>query len=173
MQIIRVGEELKVEVVSFDIWSECFTVTTVPQGVFADLQRVSILRWIQTIAVVHMVEEALNILVLQDLKEQKWSKITVPLKFLKDEPILKVQIQPVLATTFDELQFNNAVRNVVLVYDMKQEIIKATYTKSTEQTIAFVKPSLVTLSREWRRKIREQYRSFCYAHWFSTYNYLS
>ncbi|KAL6194046.1 hypothetical protein ACLB2K_035130 [Fragaria x ananassa] len=94
---------------------------------------------------VDMVGEALNVLVLQDLKEQKWSKITVPLKFLKDDPILKDQIQPVLATTFDELQLNNAVRNVVLVYDMKQEIVKATYTKSTEQRIAFVKPSLVTL----------------------------
>ncbi|KAL6209944.1 hypothetical protein ACLB2K_020883 [Fragaria x ananassa] len=91
------------EVVSLDIWSECFTVTTVPQRGFADLHRVSILRWIQTIAVADIVGEALNVLVLQDLKEQKWSKITVPLKFMKDDPVLKDQIQPIVATTFDEL----------------------------------------------------------------------
>ncbi|KAL6141385.1 hypothetical protein ACLB2K_059673 [Fragaria x ananassa] len=145
VDLIEVGKDFQLEVLSFDLWSECFTVTTLPQGVFKDLHRVSILRWKDYIAVAGIVGEALNVLVLQDFKEHKWSNITVPLEFLKHDPVLKDQIKPILATRFGKLQFTNPVRNDILEYDMEREKITATGTKSTEQKIYLVKASLVTL----------------------------
>ncbi|KAM5587142.1 hypothetical protein ABKV19_005872 [Rosa sericea] len=148
VEIIRDGEDFKLEVQSFDLWSECFTITTLPRGAFLDLKRVGVFRWNQYVAVADIVGEALNVLVLQDFKEHKWSKITVPLKFLKDDPVLKDQIKPRRANnTFGELQLHNAVRNNLLLYDMKREMVQATIniTNSSEKIFTFHKPSLVTL----------------------------
>ncbi|KAL6141384.1 hypothetical protein ACLB2K_059672 [Fragaria x ananassa] len=110
------------------------------------LQRVSLLFWEKRVAVADIVGEALNVLVLQDFKEHKWSNITLPLVFLKDDPVLKDQIlKPTTVAIFGQLEFYNAVRENILVYDMKQEMIKATLAKSREKNIAFMKPSLVAL----------------------------
>lgn len=70
-----------------------------PQEVFWELKKVFVFRWYQRLAVGDITGEVLNVLVLHDVKECKWSKnlIRVPLKFLKDNPSLKDKIQPVRA----------------------------------------------------------------------------
>lgn len=128
IEIIRDGQDFKLEVQSFDIWSECFTITTLPRGVFLDLKEVSVICWHQTVAVADIVGEALQVLVLEDFMEHNWNKIIVPLKFLMDVPVLKGEIRPKLALS-DELWFHNAAEN----------------TKSTEKKYFSHKPSLVTL----------------------------
>lgn len=137
IEVIRDGQDFKLEVQSFDIWSECFTITTLPRGVFFDLKKVSVINWHQTVAIAGIVEEALQVLVLEDFKEHKWNKIIVPLKFLKDDPDLKEKIRPSLAWS-DELRFHNAAKNTILVYDMKKGVIKETHTKSTEKKLISV-----------------------------------
>ncbi|XP_062014593.1 putative F-box protein At1g50870 [Rosa rugosa] len=144
VEIIRDGQDFKLEVQSLDIWSECFTITTLPRGAFLDLKRVTIFRWNYYVAVADIVEESLNVLVLEDFKEHKWRKIIVPLKFLKDNPGLKDEIRP-HQVWLNDLQLHNAVKKYILVYDMERKVIKATHTKSTEKIYEFRKPSLVTL----------------------------
>ncbi|PRQ30001.1 hypothetical protein RchiOBHm_Chr5g0019881 [Rosa chinensis] len=147
VEIIRDGQDFKLEVQSVDIWSECFTITTLPRGAFLDLKRVAIFRWNYYVAVADIVEESLNVLVLEDFKKHKWRKIIVPLKFLKDNPGLKDEIRP-HQVWLNYLRLHNAVKKNILVYDMERKVIKVikvTHTKSTEKIYEFRKPSLVTL----------------------------
>ncbi|KAM5587179.1 putative F-box protein [Rosa sericea] len=144
VEIIRDGQDFKLEVQSVDIWSECFTITTLPRGAFLDLKRVAVFRWNYYIAVAHIVEESLNVLVLEDFKEHKWRKVIVPLKFLKDNPGLKDEIRP-HQVWLNDLRLHNAVKKNILVYDMERKVIKVTHTNSTEKIYEFRKPSLVTL----------------------------
>ncbi|XP_040362267.1 uncharacterized protein LOC121049380 isoform X2 [Rosa chinensis] len=144
VEIIRDGQDFKLEVQSLDIWSERFTIATLPRGAFLDLKRVTIFLWNYYVAVADIVEESLNVLVLEDFKEHKWRKIIVPLKFLKDNPGLKDEICP-QGIWLNDLQLHNGMRKYILVYDMERKVIKATHTKSVEKIYEFRKPSLVTL----------------------------
>lgn len=113
------------------------------------MENVSVLSWnVETLAVAGIVEESLNVLVLEDFKEHKWSENKkIPLKFLKDEPLLKDQLRPRQAH-WDELVFYNAVEENIVRYDMKREMIFKVTTESMRsmgEYSTYKKPSLVTL----------------------------
>ncbi|KAL6201650.1 hypothetical protein ACLB2K_025362 [Fragaria x ananassa] len=117
VEFIRDGQDLKLEVQSFDLWSECFTITALPQEAFLDLKIVTVLYWNEYVAVADIVEESLNVWVLKDFKVHRWRNIIVPSKFLKDNPGLKDERRPHTAWLGD-LELHNAVKNNIIVYDM-------------------------------------------------------
>ncbi|KAL6141548.1 hypothetical protein ACLB2K_059836 [Fragaria x ananassa] len=85
VQIIRFTEEkedMYIEVQTLDIWSEHFTTNTLPEGVSLDWKEVHVVRWNNCLSVGYTKEESLDLWVLQDYKEQKWSpnKIIIPVK---------------------------------------------------------------------------------------------
>ncbi|XP_040371942.1 putative F-box protein At1g46840 [Rosa chinensis] len=139
-QIIRLtAPDYYLQVQSLDVWRECFTTTTLPQGVFVDLTKVRGYTWNNCTSVVDMTEETLNILALEDFKEHKWSKnkIKIPLKVLKDcHPHLRDRT---VSAAF-ELLFGAS-------YDFKYNKRKGIVTKATLRPSGerLHKPSLMTL----------------------------
>ncbi|XP_004305537.1 PREDICTED: F-box protein At5g65850-like [Fragaria vesca subsp. vesca] len=85
VQIIRFTDEeedMYREVQTLDIWSEHFTTNTLPEGVSLNWKEVHVVRWNNCLSVGYTKEESLDLWVLQDYKEQKWSpnKIIIPVK---------------------------------------------------------------------------------------------
>lgn len=102
------SEEVDIEVQSLDLESECFcTSTTVPQGFFSDLTKVSVVDCNRHLSFGNIVEEELNVLVLEDFKKGKWSekKLVVPLRFLKENQDMKENLEPLWAYP-EELGFH-------------------------------------------------------------------
>lgn len=141
-QLISDGKDLYLEIQSLDIWSERFTTNTVPRGFFADLNEVSVLTWNHCLAVRNMTEENLNVLVLEDFKEHKWSqnKIIVPLKFLKDHPEWKDKI--VHAIGIPESGMLRMAINYVYPGGITKTIIVIDYDMSSQTVIRECKPPL-------------------------------
>ncbi|KAL6283124.1 hypothetical protein ACE6H2_014053 [Prunus campanulata] len=146
-EIITDGEDWCLEVQALDPWNECFITTTLPQGVFNDCKRVWVFNWNQHIAVGDIVEQDLHVLVLEDLKEQKWSenKIIVPLNFLQHQPLLDDQVLIPVKADCDELKLRYK-GGKTLFYDMNNEVIKkVVYKWFDTDLLGFYKPSLVSL----------------------------
>lgn len=142
-QLISDGKDLYMEIQSLDIWSERFTTNTVPRGFFADLNEVSVLTWNHCLAVRNITEENLNVLVLEDFKEHKWSqnKIIVPLTFLKDHPEWKDEILHAIGTPkSDVLQL---AINYVYTDGITKTIILVDYDMSSQTVILKRKPPLL------------------------------
>ncbi|PRQ44415.1 putative F-box domain-containing protein [Rosa chinensis] len=99
-------EDMYLEVQSLDLWSEHFTTNTLPQGVSLDWNEVSVLRWNNCLSVGYMKEESLDLMVLQDYKERKWSPnmIIIPVKGPKKNdgrPKFAKEITKIPSTEFD------------------------------------------------------------------------
>ncbi|CAL2254774.1 unnamed protein product [Prunus armeniaca] len=126
------GNNLCLEIQSLDIWNECFTTTAVPRGFLVDLRKVLISYWNQCVAFAEIAEGKFNMLVLEDVKEHKWSRkqITVPSEFLKDQNL------------------PNRKASKFIVCDMKRGIIKEVmYLENGKKylTSTQYKPSLIAL----------------------------
>ncbi|ONI11856.1 hypothetical protein PRUPE_4G130300 [Prunus persica] len=138
------GQDMYLEVHCLDLWSETFMTATLPEGVFSDLSKARIISWNQSIAVVDIIDEALHALVLEDFKEQKWSryKNIVPMKFLKETRFPEGGSIVPSSVDSDDLRFvyNNGEEYLVckesksistshaqpgLVYDMKMHKVKS------------------------------------------------
>lgn len=157
VEVIWDGHQSYLEVQSFDVWSECFTVTTLSPGVFSDLTKVFSLRWNHFLAVADITDETLNVLVLKNFKEHKWSKkkIVVPLKFLKEKPHLTGRIRPWAGEHHCEGKLHNGVEyitffeqdNGYFFYDINTEEIEALAKQHYEgkSITNYKKTSLITM----------------------------
>ncbi|PQQ15326.1 F-box protein [Prunus yedoensis var. nudiflora] len=121
------GEDMYLEVHCLDLWSETFMTATLPGGVFSDLSKARVISWNQSIAVVDIIDEALHALVLEDFKEQKWSryKNIVPVKFLKQTQFPEGESIVPSSVDSDELRFIYNNGQIVLMYDMKTHKVKS------------------------------------------------
>ncbi|PQQ04004.1 hypothetical protein Pyn_21595 [Prunus yedoensis var. nudiflora] len=159
VEIIRAGQDLYLEVQSFDLWTECFVTTRLPEGVFGNLEKVFVFSWNHHLAVGEIVEEALNVLVLEDFKAHKWSenKIVVPCKFLKDNPSLKNQIWAPVRVIYGKLELQGV--KSFLTYDMEREIVTRIEVgnDSDKEHFASHKPSLLTFKGMRPKRVRCDY----------------
>ncbi|PRQ28574.1 putative F-box domain-containing protein [Rosa chinensis] len=140
------------EIHSCDTRRECITTNAVPPGAFTDLTKVSVLLWNDRLAVGDIANEALNVLVLEDFKEHKWSKnkIVGPLKFLKDDPLFQKNWSIPWSFDSEKLMFlmrvNGSLRRIF--YDTRREIIMKIKDERMEpgmEHMEFYRPSLVTV----------------------------
>ncbi|PQQ07855.1 hypothetical protein Pyn_38937 [Prunus yedoensis var. nudiflora] len=156
VEIIRAGQDLYLEVQSFDLWTECFVTTRLPEGEFGNLEKVFVFSWNHHLAVGEIVEEALNVLVLEDFKAHKWSenKIVVPCKFLKDNPSLKNQIWAPVRVIYGKLELQGV--KSFLTYDMEREIVTRIEVgnDSDKEHFASHKPSLLTFKGMRPKRVR-------------------
>ncbi|XP_068316497.1 putative F-box protein At1g47790 [Pyrus communis] len=145
-EIIKHGQDLCVQIQSLEPWSERITNTVLPRGVFSDLTKVSFFLWINCPAVVEVADEALNIMVLEDFKEHKWTpNITVPFNFLKDNRHLKDQIHFVKSCSADQLRFY-AGGDQLYTYNLRRRSIEDTeYSQIAEEQLARHSSNLMTL----------------------------
>ncbi|CAB4276743.1 unnamed protein product [Prunus armeniaca] len=159
VEIIRAGQDLCLEVQSFDLLTECFVTTRLPERVFGNLEKVFVFSWNHHLAVGEIVEEALNILVLEDFKDHKWSenKIVVPYKFLKDNPSLKNQIWAPVRVIYGKLELQGV--KSFLTYDMEREIITRIEAGNDpdKEHFASHKPSLLTFKGMRPKRVRCDY----------------
>lgn len=98
-QICKIGSKFSQEVVSLDLGTECFTITTLPNDLYQDWEKVWALNWSGKLAFADIVKEELQVLVLEDYKKHKWSetKTIVPLAYMNKEGYLKADLVPLIA----------------------------------------------------------------------------
>ncbi|KAM1033397.1 hypothetical protein TB2_036384 [Malus domestica] len=152
-EIITEGHDMCLQIHSLDLWSECLTTSTLPEGVFVDLENLQTFLWDNRPAVADIVGGDLHILVLVDFKEHKWSqnKIIVPLKNLKvDDTILTDEIVIKRACS-NTLKFQNGAQ--LISYDMeKKTVMVFDSLELLKKRIALLKSTLISL-KEMRSEI--------------------
>uniref|UniRef100_A0A5B7BHY0 F-box domain-containing protein n=1 Tax=Davidia involucrata TaxID=16924 RepID=A0A5B7BHY0_DAVIN len=86
IRVYNVGSNIYEEVVSLDLETECFTITSLPQGLIPDWKEVWSLDWDGKLSLANRVKEDLYVFVLEDYKKHKWGegKRVVPLGFMKE-----------------------------------------------------------------------------------------
>ncbi|XP_068320383.1 putative F-box protein At1g50870 [Pyrus communis] len=135
------------QIQSLDLWSECLTTTTLPQGAFLNLKNVRAFPWDLCLGVAETVGGAIHILVLEDFKEHKWSrnKIIIPLKNLKVDHTVWTDHLVLTQAHSSSLRFRNG-RGQVLSYDMETEDLEVLErSEFLRKRLALRKSTLVTL----------------------------
>ncbi|XP_075655152.1 putative F-box protein At3g10240 [Castanea sativa] len=91
------------EIVSLDLENESFNSNIMPQGLFSDWEKVWALDWNGSLSFAFRVEEAINVMVLEDYKKLKWGKeiIVVPLAFMNSTSDLMENPVPLLTRSGD------------------------------------------------------------------------
>ncbi|KAM7500901.1 hypothetical protein LguiA_025315 [Lonicera macranthoides] len=97
-RVFKVGPDLFKEILSLDLGTESFTITSLSKIVYSDRENIWALDWYGKLAMAHMVKESLQVLVLEDYKKGRWAEcgIVVPLAFMKEYEDVKADLAPVL-----------------------------------------------------------------------------
>ncbi|GMY37046.1 F-box protein At5g65850-like [Fagus crenata] len=147
--VIMDGTEIYVKIYTLDFENECFSTTnsTLTQGSFTRSSKVSIIGWDGCLSYAEVTEEALNVWVLEDYKEKRWSKrkIVLPLTFLKENHINMKKNLIFCEALSDELFFIWN-RSKMFAYNMKTGTITCTSSASEGKQILYeIQETLVTL----------------------------
>lgn len=148
LRIIQVGSNIYEEVVSIDLETELITSTSLPHGSFLDWKKVWTFDWDGRPSLAYTVEDDLNVLVLENYKQQKWGQVKkiVPLKFLKENPDTRTDLAFFYAPLPCEIWIKLGKGEKWVCYNAESKKITHTTKVSDSSPEHYIfRPSLVSL----------------------------